>query len=556
MSEAIAAGRTALERACALAGIETSYRDVWGVRREVPESSLRTLLADFGDGADEWRRSEPPEAQRPCYLPEPLKNGGRIWGPAVQLYALRSQRNWGIGDFGDLLQLIEQWAGRGASVIGLSPLHALFPHDPGRASPYSPSSRLALNVLYIDVEAVEEMRAGAARALVKSAAFRQRLDRLREAELVDHAGVAAAKFAALALAYADFRELHLNGETGARDARSGNSSSAKASRCAAMRSFEALQERFHASDAMAWGWPAWPAEYREPDSAQCAEFCEQHLERVEYFEYLQWEAARQLERAVDRCKALGVADGLYLDLAVSVDRGGAEAWGNQQVLRPRHEHRRAARRLQPERPGLGPSRAAAPDARRHLHADAARSHALRRHRAHRPRHGPGAPVLHSSRRKCARRRVCALRRRPPAFDSCRRKPARPLHGDRRGPRHASGRISRAARALSVLSYRVLYFEREADGEFRAASAYPRAALATVSTHDLPTLAGWWAGRDLEWRERLALFPGAAQRKAQLEERAADRLRLARTLGVDAATVKPEAFSLAVHAHVAALERWS
>jgi (1->4)-alpha-D-glucan 1-alpha-D-glucosylmutase len=80
--------------------------------------------------------------------------------------------------------------GRGASVIGLSPLHALFPHDPGRASPYSPSSRLALNVLYIDVEAVEEMRAGAARALVKSAAFRQRLDRLREAELVDHAGVA------------------------------------------------------------------------------------------------------------------------------------------------------------------------------------------------------------------------------------------------------------------------------------------------------------------------------------------------------------------------------
>jgi len=84
----------ALERACALAGIETSYRDVRGVRREVPEASLRALLAEFGDDADEWRRSEPLETQRPCYLPEPLKNGGRIWGPAVQLYALRSQRNW------------------------------------------------------------------------------------------------------------------------------------------------------------------------------------------------------------------------------------------------------------------------------------------------------------------------------------------------------------------------------------------------------------------------------------------------------------------------------
>jgi 4-alpha-glucanotransferase len=103
---------------------------------------------------------------------------------------------------------------------------------------------------------------------------------------------------------------------------------------------------------------------------------------------------------------------------------------------------------------------------------------------------------------------------------------------------------------SVLSCRVLYFEREADGEFRAAQAYPRAALATVSTHDLPTLAGWWAGRDLEWRERLGLFPGEAQRKSQLEERAADRLRLAHALGIDAAAANPEALSLAVHAYLA------
>jgi len=324
MPEALAADRTALERACAQAGIETSYRDVWGVRQEVPESSLRALLADFGAGADEWRRSEPPQAQRPCFLPGGLRHGGRIWGPAVQLYALRSQRNWGIGDFGDLLALIEQWPRRGASVIGLSPLHALFPHDPERASPYSPSSRLALNVLYIDVEAIDEVPNGGAASLVESAPFRERLARLRDSEFVDYAGVAAAKFEALALAYAAFREQHLRGETPrGREFREFQQREGEPLRRHAL--FDALQEHFHANDAKVWGWPAWPAEYRDPGGAAVGAFCDRHLERVEYFEYLQWEAARQLARAVERCKALGVERGLYLDIAVSVDRGGAEA---------------------------------------------------------------------------------------------------------------------------------------------------------------------------------------------------------------------------------------
>jgi (1->4)-alpha-D-glucan 1-alpha-D-glucosylmutase len=102
----------------------------------------------------------------------------------------------------------------------------------------------------------------------------------------------------------------------------------------------------------------------------------------------------------------------------------------------------------------------------------------------------------------------------------------------------------------VLSYRVLFFEREGDGEFRMPASYPRAALATVSTHDLPTLAGWWAGRDLEWREQLALFPAEAQRKAQLDERATDRTRLARALGIDPAGASADALSLAAHEFVA------
>lgn len=154
-----------------------------------------------------------------CWRPAALQDGGRIWGPAVQLYALRSPRNWGIGDFGDLVQLVTQMAARGVDIVGLNPLHALFPHNPAHASPYSPSSRRQLNVLYIDVEAVDGFAAcDAARQLVHSPEFQSRLARLREAPLVDYAGVAAAKFEVLKLLYAHFREQHLSADgSAARD---------------------------------------------------------------------------------------------------------------------------------------------------------------------------------------------------------------------------------------------------------------------------------------------------------------------------------------------------
>ncbi|RYY96146.1 MAG: malto-oligosyltrehalose synthase, partial [Comamonadaceae bacterium] len=142
-----------------------------------------------------------------CYQPPVLQGDGRVWGPALQLYALRSTRNWGIGDFSDLARFAQQAAARGAGIIGLNPLHALFPHNPAHASPYSPSSRLQLDVLYIDVEAVDEFRdCEAARQRVQSPDFQVRLATLREAELVDYPGVAAAKFEVLALLYRHFRE--------------------------------------------------------------------------------------------------------------------------------------------------------------------------------------------------------------------------------------------------------------------------------------------------------------------------------------------------------------
>src|SRR4051812_40324327 len=116
-----------------------------------------------------------------CWLPQGVAEGRRLWGIAAQLYLLRSETNWGIGDFGDLHALVELAAANGADVIGLNPLHALFPDNPEHASPYSPASRLLLNVLNIEVTAIPELRESeAARRLVESEPFREQLESCRD----------------------------------------------------------------------------------------------------------------------------------------------------------------------------------------------------------------------------------------------------------------------------------------------------------------------------------------------------------------------------------------
>ncbi len=150
-----------------------------------------------------------------CHQPEALRGDARLWGAAVQLYGLRSRRNWGIGDFGDLRTVVEICATCGGGFVGVNPLHALFPADPARCSPYSPNSRLFLNVLYIDVESVADAQESATiRARLAEPAVHAQLRRLRGADLVDYAEVAALKLPMLRLAFEHFRQQHLARDTG------------------------------------------------------------------------------------------------------------------------------------------------------------------------------------------------------------------------------------------------------------------------------------------------------------------------------------------------------
>ena len=457
-----------------------------------------------------------------CYKPPALRGEGRVWGPAVQLYALRSRRNWGIGDFGDLAMLAQQAAQRGAGIVGLNPLHALFPHNPAHTSPYSPSSRLHLDVLYIDVEAVDEFRdCDFAQRLVKSPDFQSRLAALREAPLVDYPGVAAAKFEVLELLYARFRTQ----PNAAFD-------SFRQERGASLRRhalFEALQEHFFADDSSVWGWPVWPEAYRDPSSPEVAAFCEANIERVEYFEYLQWQATRQLTRASDQCEALGMAVGLYLDLAVSVDRAGSDTWSEQTTFVHGASVGAPPDEFNPNGQGWGlpPLR---PDKLRTtgyrffietLRANMRAAGALRIDHVmgllrlfwippeKSPQDGAyvhyaldemlGIVAIESQRERCM------------------------VIGEDLGT--VLEEMRTAMTRSDVLSYKLLYFERTRDNDFIAPADYPRNALVAISTHDLATLSGWWTGHDLRLRLSLGLFPDQAMFEKQLFDRAQERVRL-------------------------------
>jgi len=499
-----------------------------------------------------------------CYLPPPLEAGERTWGAAAQLYGLRSTRNWGMGDFTDLRTLIAQWMRRGAGMVGVNPLHALFPHNPAHISPYSPSSRLFLNMLYLDVEAIEDLReCEEALAEINGAEFGARLAAARDAELIDYEAVAALKLPVLERIYAHFRTHHLDaGTPRARAFRAFQQRRGRELRLHAL--FEALQAHFHRTDAGVWGWPAWPEEYRNPRSAAVRRYEAEQVERVELYEYLQWQADEQLGCAAARARDLDAAIGLYVDLSISVDRSGAEAWA--------HQHHYA----------LGVSVGAPPDeinrAGQNWGLPPLLPHSLRA-----DAYQPFIATLRANMRHAGALRIDhvmglarlfwipegragsdgAPERRTPVGDSGAESPVPPSHlrpaeaGTAPGSTGAYvhypfddllgivaleshrnrcmvigedlGTVPDEVRAglarTGVLSYRLLYFERDDKRDFHPPAAYPVDALVAATTHDLPTLAGFWNARDIELRQTLGVYPSDEVRVQQLLERAGDRAKL-------------------------------
>jgi len=497
------------------AGWELPALDAWGYHRlQIGDDNVTLAVA-------------PPA----CYgVPDALATTGRtapqaarLWGLGVQLYSLRRPGDGGIGDYSALEALARQAAARGAAAVAISPVHAMFSADVNRFSPYGPSSRLFLNALHIDPAAV--LGADALAAVLASlgdAAARYRA--LEQETLVDWPAAASLRLDILRRLYARLRDTGGNADFDAFRARGGGALADHAR-------FEALHA-WRLAQGESGYWRDWPDGLRDPRGPQVEQFAREHADEVGFHEFLQWQAARGLGNAQKAACSAGMPVGLITDLAVGADNGGSQAWSRQgeiinglsvgappDVLNTRGQAW-----------GLG---AFSPHAMKaggfgayiemlraiFAYAGGARiDHVLGLGRlwlvpdGASPQEGaylqyPMQDLLRLIALESWRHRAVVIGEDlgtvPPGFDV---------------------QLAQAG----LLGIRVLMFQRDG-GRFFRPDEWPAHAIATTTTHDLPTIAGWWQERDIDWRTGLDLLAPGEQESDARARRAHDRAVLWRAL---------------------------
>lgn len=497
-----------------------------------------------------------------CFEPPEITAGRRLWGVAVQLYTIRSRDNWGIGDFGDLKTLIRWLGPRGAGFIGLNPLHALAAADPERASPYSASDRHFLNVLYIRVPEVPECAdSPAIRAYLAKPEFRDRVDALRAAPLVDYHGVADLKFEVLDLMYEEFRARHLErGSERAADFRAfvaaGGLGLDRYAR------FDALDRHFRRTLGTDSGWMSWPPEYRDPDAAEVSRFAAERPREIEFFLYLQWLADAQLREAQSLARAVGMPIGLYGDYAVGANASGSETWADRVDYRLGAEIGAPPDLLALKGQGWG----VPPQDPLAMQAGGLQGFVrvirdnMRYYGALRLDHvmalfrlwwvpGGASPAEGAYVHYPLHQLMTVL-----ALESARAGCL--VVGEDLGV--VPDEVRAAMAQYGLYHYKVMLFEKD-QGRFRRPDELPRRALATVTTHDMPTIRSYWEGLDIDLRARLDLYPSAEVRRHVADERAHDRAALLEALNREgiapAAPSRPEdgfspALAQAMHVYLA------
>lgn len=478
-------------------GVATRYGD-----RPVPDETLRALLDALGvegEGAA-------------CFLPGWLRERPS-WGVFCQLYELRpaaGRPDWGIGDLADLADLARVLGAAGADMLGVNPLHALFLGEPDRRSPFSPSDRRFLNPVYLAPDRLPGFRGDAPDA--------------RGGDLVDYAAVVAAKLRALRGAHAAAPFGDGPWSRGAHDAYLAEGG--EPLRRHAL--FEAVSLRM-AGEGRGATSEGWPEGWRSAEAARARAFAEAHPGEVAFHLWLQWATSVQLEEAAEAARDAGMRIGLYLDLAVGEAPGGSASWSSGAVMggfnvgAPPDVF--AADGQDWGLAALSP-RALADDPapfRDMIRAQLRHAGALRIDHAMALRQlflipegrpaSAGAHVLYPMERLLE-----VLAEESLAAEAV-------VIGEDLG--FVPDGFRDAMADANLLSYRILYFEQDG-GAFRPPAEWPDLAFACLSTHDLPTLAGWWAAEDVGLRREHALV-SEADTPAHEAQRGRERRALLRLL---------------------------
>jgi 4-alpha-glucanotransferase len=444
-----------------------------------------------------------------CFKPKALTQGEKVWGLSVQLYCLRSEHNWGVGDFSDLSFLVEKLAKQGAQFVGLNPIHALYPANADACSPYGPSSRRWLNFIYIDVTTLDGYQQASTQAVVNTVAFQQKLQQARAADLVDYQLVTELKLKALEKVFEYQNSQYLSKNTKLNKVFKAFITDGGDS-LQTLAIYDALQESLAAQHKPAWGWPVFPKEFSDFHNPAVKTFTKKHVKRVKFFLWLQWQAALQLESANQVAQENNMLIGLYRDLAVGVSEGSAEIWGNKALYCTEASVGAPPDVLGP----LGQNWGLPP---------------MDPEKLFEQQYQPIIEMFDANMRATGALRidhVMALLRLWWVVKGDDAKKGGYVYYPvddllailaLESHRHQSlvigedlGTVPDEIRAKladnGVYSYRVFFFEQAEDGGFFSPQHYPEQSMSTLTTHDMPTLTGYWHCDDLALGKELGLYP--------------------------------------------------
>lgn len=437
---------------------------------------------------------------------------GKLWGPAIQIPALRGKVAHPFGNFGELDEAVRLFAARGADVLAINPVHALFPGNGHGFSPYSPSSRLYLNSAM-----------GAPELLGLPS-----LPARKGGPLIDWEG-------ALPRRLADLREIFA-GLGDATRARIAGDNALHGEGLQRQALFDALDVQFRAKGAD--GWRQWPAPFRDPDGPAVAAFASENAEEVQFHLFTQWLARESLAKVQAYARKAGMAVGLLADLAVGVHTGGSDSWSMREAM-------------------LDGLTIGAPPDPLGPHGQNWMLSGFSPHGLRRTGYAPWIATLRSALNLTGALRIdhaFGLARLwvVPAgehsgagayiaypFQDLLRLAALEAHRARalivaEDLGTAPHGFGEAIREKRMLGMRVLWFERAADQGFVGGQDYTADSAAMTGTHDTATVAGWWSGRDLEWAEKLGRLPAGSTPEDEAARRDWDRGLLWATLTHDEA----------------------
>jgi len=452
------------------------------------------------DGAVHILAVAPPR----CFGTKEVMPGRKLAGLSVQIYSLRGGHSSGFGDYAALAAFAAETGAAGIDAVSVSPTHARFAANPENVSPYAPSTRFFLDPLYADI----------ALTGCKPVADDDRSD------LIDWPEAHRRKYAQLRAAYEQFSQAGSDRRAFLEFCQSGGQ------RLLDHAVFEALNAHFHEEGKRSQR--DWPSAFRDPRSSEVLAFAEAGKKEVGYHLYLQWLTAKSAAAAQAQARQ-HMAIGVIADMAVGVDRTGSQAWsaphelmGSLSIGAPPDTFNLAGQDW-----GLTTFAPTALRATGYEGFIATLRAGMQ--------YAGGVRVDHAM----GLRRLWVLPAgASPADGVYISYPANDLlrlialeswlHraiviGEDLGtvPQGFHAQLSTAG----VLGMRVLWFEREKDGRFISPERWDSQATALTTTHDLPTVAGWWEGRDVEWAEKLRRKTRLGSVSAEKRERQKDRTLL-------------------------------